>query len=122
MVTGSVDVPDVLIDSGATCNQCGTADLGIAKAERDLIRVSQACKKTFCLRWYGTSADPGTFTADIMLAGMDKGSKADSVVVKGNSRTLLGRSLLLIGPLQENSVGGGRLECGIREKYIQALL
>ena len=50
---------------------------------------------------------------DVMLAGMDKGSKADFVVVKGNGRTLLGRktaevqSLLHIG--LSNSVGGGRL-------------
>lgn len=58
----------------------------------------------------------GTFTADVMLAGMENASKADFVVIKGDGRTLLGREtaealrLLRIGPFQVNSANGGRLD------------
>ena len=54
---------------------------------------------------------------------MENGSKADFVLGKGDGRTLLGRetaevlSLLRIGPLLANSVGGGQLDGDIREKY-----
>lgn len=35
LVIGGVDVPNVLIDSGASCY--GTADLGMTKAEEDQV-------------------------------------------------------------------------------------
>ena len=123
LVIGGVDVPDVLIDSGATCNVMGQQTWELLKQQGIKCESRKSARELFA--YGGTEPLPtlGTFTADVTWAGMENGSKADFVVVKGDGRTLLGRetaevlSLLRIGPLQANSVGGGQLDGDIREKY-----
>ena len=123
LVIGGVDVPDVLIDSGATCNVMGQQTWEFLKLKGIKCESRKSARELFA--YGGTEPLPtlGTFTADVTWAGMENGSKADFVVVKGDGRTLLGRetaevlSLLRIGPLQANSVGGGQLDGDIREKY-----
>ena len=122
LVIGGVDA-DVLIDSGATCNVMGQQTWELLKQKGIKCESCKSARELFA--YGGTEPLPtlGTFTADVTWAGMENGSKADFVVVKGDSRTLLDRetaevlSLLRIGPLQANSVGGGQLDGDIREKY-----
>lgn len=123
LVVGGVDVPDVLIDSGATCNVMGQQTWELLKLKGIKCESRKAAKELFA---YG-STEPlptlGTFTADVMLAGSNVCCRADFVVVKGNGRTLLGRetaevlSLLRVGPSQANSVTSGQLESDIQERY-----
>lgn len=123
LVVGGVDVPDVLIDSGATCNVMGQQTWDLLKLKGIKCESRKSAKVLFA---YG-SKEPlstlGTFTADVMMADNNAGCTADFVVVKGDGRTLLGRgtaealSLLHIGPFQANNVVSGQLESDIREKY-----
>jgi len=118
-----MDVPDVLIDSGATCNVMGQQTWELLKLKGIKCESRKAAKELFA---YG-STEPlpslETFTADVMLAGSNVCCRADFVVVKGNGRTLLGRetaevlSLLRVGPSQANSVTSGQLESDIQERY-----
>ena len=123
LVIGGVDVPDVLIDSGATCNVMGQQTWELLKQKGIKCESRKSARELFA--YGGTEPLPtlGTFTADVTRAGMENGSKADFVVVKGDGRTLLGRetaevlSLLRIGPLQANCVASGQMNGDIREKY-----
>ena len=123
LVVGGVDVPDVLIDSGATCNVMGQQTWDLLKLKGIKCESRKAAKELFA---YGSTEllpTLGTFTADVMLAGSNVRCGADFVVVKGNGRTLLGRetaevlSLLRVGPSQANSVTSGQLESDIQERY-----
>ena len=95
LVIGGVEVPDVLIDSGATCNVIGQQTWDLLKLNGIECESRKSARVLFA---YG-SKEPlltlGTFTAYVMMAGKNAGSTADFVVVKGDSRTLL--SLLHIG-------------------------
>ncbi|KAL9974552.1 hypothetical protein ACROYT_G011601 [Oculina patagonica] len=128
LVVGGVNVPDVLIDSGATCNVMGQQTWDLLKLKEIKCESRKAAKELFAYR--GTEPLPtlGSFTADVMLAGSNVRCRTDFVVVKGNGRTLLGRetaellSLLRVGPSQANSVTSGQLESDIRERYKDLLL
>ena len=123
LVIGGVDVPDVLIDSGASCNVMGQQTWELLKQKGINCESRKSAKELFA--YGGTEPLPtlGTFTADVTLAGFENGSNADFVVVEGDGRTLLGRetaealNLLRIGPFQTNSVDGGRSDGDVREKY-----
>ena len=123
LVIGGVDVPDVLIDSGASCNVMGQQTWELLKQKGINCESRKSAKELFA--YGGTEPLPtlGTFTADVTLAGFENGSNADFVVVEGDGRTLLGRetaevlNLLRIGPFQTKSVDGGRSDGDVREKY-----
>lgn len=123
LIIGGVDVPDVLIDSGASCNVMGQQTWELLKQKGINCESRKSAKELFA--YGGTEPLPtlGTFTADVTLAGFENGSNADFVVVEGDGRTLLGRetaealNLLRIGPFQTNSVDGGRSDGDVREKY-----
>ena len=91
LVIGGVDVPDVLIDLGASCNVMGQQTWGLLKQKGIKCESRKSVKELFA---YG-SIEPllslGTFTAEVMQAGFKDGSKADFVVVEGDGHTLLGR-------------------------------
>lgn len=90
LVVGGVDVFDVLIDSGATCNVMGQQTWDMLKMKG--IKHG-SCKSARELFAYGdTEPLPtlGTFTADVMLTGNHSGCRVDFVVVKGDGRMLLG--------------------------------
>ena len=123
LVIGGVNVPDVLIDSGASCNVMGQQTWELLKQKGINCESRKSAKELFA--YGGTEPLPtlGTFTADVTLAGFGNGSNADFVVIEGDGRTLLGRetaealNLLRIGPFQTNSVDGGRSDGDVREKY-----
>ena len=123
LTVGGVAVPDVLIDSGATCNVMGQQTWETLKQKGIKCESRKSARELFA--YGGTEPLPtlGTFTADVMLNGNSNGCRADVVVVKGDGRTLLGRetaevlNLLHIGPFQANNVDNGGLESCIREKY-----
>ena len=116
-------VPEVLIDSGATCNVMGQQTWETLKLKGIKCEPCKSARELFAY----SSTEPlptlGTFTADVMLNGNSNGCRADFVVVKGDGCTLLGRetvevlNLLHTGPFQANNVGSGGLESCIREKY-----
>ncbi|KAL9966531.1 hypothetical protein ACROYT_G024619 [Oculina patagonica] len=91
LVVGGVDVLDVLIDSGATCNVMGQQTWDLLKPKGIKCESRKAAKELFA--YVGTEPLPtlGSFTADVMLAGSNVRCRTDFVVVKGNGRTLLGR-------------------------------
>ena len=127
LVIGGVNVPDVLIDSGASCNVMGQQTWELLKQKGINCESRKSAKELFA--YGGTEPLPtlGTFTADVTLAGFGNGSNADFVVIEGDGRTLLGRetaealNLLRIGPFQTNSVDGGRSDGDVREKYSTCL-
>ena len=116
-------MPDVLIDSRATCNVMAQQTWGLLKLKGIKCKSRKAAKELFA---YG-GTEPllilGTFTADVMLAGINVRCRADFVEVKGNGRTLLGRetaeilSRLRVGPSQANNVTSRQLESDIRDRH-----
>ena len=124
LVVGGVELPDVLIDSGATCNLIGQQTWNMLKKEGIKCESRKTARELYP---YG-STEPlptlGTFTAYVVLADNNNtGCTADFVVIEGVGRTLLGRetaevlNLLFNGPLQANNVTSGQLESDIRAKY-----
>ena len=110
VVVGGVELPDVLIDSGATCNLIGQQTWNMLKKKGIKCESRKTARELYA---YG-STEPlptlGTFTADVVLADNNSTTcTADFVVIEGEGRTLLGReaaevlNLLLIGPLQANN-------------------
>ena len=91
LVIGGVDVPDVLIDLGASCNVMGQQTWGLLKQKGIKRQSRKSVKDLFA---YG-SIEPllslGTFTAGRHASWVKDGSKADFVVVEGDGHTLLGR-------------------------------
>ena len=125
LVVGGVELPDVLIDSGATCNLIGQQTWNMLKKKGIKCESRKTARELYA---YG-STEPlptlGKFTADVVLAdnNSNTGCTADFVVIEGEGRTLLDRetaevlNLLFIGPLQANNVTSGQLESDIRAKY-----
>ena len=122
LVVGGVHLGEVLIDSGATCNVLSEPTWNFLKQRG--IRCESRQSATTLYAYGGKEPLPtlGTSTTDVMLAGDETGCRADFVVVKGDSCTLLGRGtamdldILCIGPVQANSVSGG-LDGDIRGRY-----
>ena len=122
LVVGGVHLGEVLIDSGATCNVLSEPTWNFLKQRG--IRCESRKSATTLYPYGGKEPLPtlGTFTADVMLAGDETGCRADFVVVKGDSRTLLGRGtamvldILRVGPAEANSVSRG-LDGDIRRRY-----
>ena len=122
LIIGGVDLADVLIDSGATCNVVSQQTWDLLKQRGIRCESRKSAKALFA--YGGTEPLPtlGTFTADVMLSGSSNGCTADFVVVKGNGRTLLGRGtaeklgVLHIGPFHANNLSG-RAECDVCERY-----
>ena len=77
-------MPDILIDSEATCNVMSQQTWDLLKLKGIKCESRKAAKELFA---YG-STEPlptlGTFTTDVMLAGSNVRCGADFVVVKGN--------------------------------------
>ena len=126
LIIGAVDVPDVVVDSGASCNVRGQRTWELPRQKRIKCEPCKSSKELFAYGACG-SVQPlptlGTFTADVKQAGFKDGSKADFVVVEGDGRMLLGcetakaLSLLCVGPFQATSVGGERPDGDVREKF-----
>ena len=124
LVVGGLELPDVLIDSGATCNFSGQQTWNMLKKKGIKCESRKTARELYA---YGSTEllpTLGTFTADVVLAdNSNTGCTAYFVVIEGEGRTLLGRetaevlNLLFIGPLQANNVTSGQLESDIRAKY-----
>ena len=107
---GGVELPDVLIDSEATCNLVGRHTWEWLKSQGIQCESRKAPKALFA---YG-SKEPlptlGTFTADVLVPDNNSRCRTDFVVIDGEGRTLLCRktseelNLLHIGPVQINSI------------------
>ena len=120
---GGVELPDVLIDSEATCNLVGRHTWEWLKSQGIQCESRKAPKALFA---YG-SKEPlptlGTFTADVLVPDNNSRCRTDFVVIDGEGRTLLCRktaeelSLLHIGPVEINSIIGERTEPDIRKEY-----
>lgn len=84
LVIGGVDVPDILNDSGATCNVMGQQTWELSKPKGIKCESRKSARELFA--YGGTESLPtlGTFTADVMLAGIENAGKANFVVIKGN--------------------------------------
>ncbi|PFX12923.1 Uncharacterized protein K02A2.6 [Stylophora pistillata] len=125
LIIGGVYVPDVLIDSGASCNVMGQRTWELLKQKGIKCESRKSAKEIFAYGGVEPLSTLGTFTADVTHAGCEfkDGSKAEFIVVEGDGRTLLGRetaevlNLLRVGPFQANSVDGGRPDGSIRGKY-----
>lgn len=121
---GGVILPNVLIDSGATCNLLGKETWEWLKNQRILCQTRKEAKVLFA---YGnTTPLPtlGTFTADVTSGDTNVTCEADFVVMDGDGRTLLCRDtaeklhLLRIGPIHTvNSVGVEAMGQDIKDKY-----
>ena len=111
LIVGGVEVPDVLIDSGATCNLMGRGTWEWLK-KHGVKCESQ--KQEQVLFAYG-SKEPlptmGTFTTEIESLDSNVRISADFVVIKGEGRTLLCKetaeklNLLRVGPMYVNGIG-----------------
>ena len=105
---GGVDVPDVLIDVGASCNVMGQQTWELLKQKGIKCESPKSAKELFAYGGIEPLLTLGTFTADVMQAGFKNGSQADFGVVEGNGHTLLGHetarvlNLLCVGPFQAN--------------------
>ena len=124
LIVGGVELPDVLIDSGATCNLIGQQTWNKLKKKG----IKCESRKTARELYADGSTEPlptlGTCIADVVLSDNNNtGCTADFVVIEGEGRTLIGRetaevlNLLFIVPLQANNVTSGQLESDIRAKY-----
>ncbi|XP_070548112.1 uncharacterized protein [Ptychodera flava] len=101
---GGVEVQDILIDSGATCNLMGQHTWEYLKRKR----VQCTSRKTARVLFAYGNTEPlptlGTFTDDIMLPDKFR-CRADFVVIKSTGKTLLCRetaerfNLLRVGPI-----------------------
>ena len=78
LLIGGVEVPDILIDSGATCNVMGQQTWELLLKQKGIKCESRKSAREL-FAYGGTEPLPtlGTFTADVMLAGMENASKAD---------------------------------------------
>ena len=90
LVVRGVELPDVLIDSGATCNLIGQQTWNMLKKKGIKCESRKTARELYT---YG-STEPlptlGTFTADVVLADNNNtGCTADFVVIEGEGRTLL---------------------------------
>ena len=120
---GEVELPDVLIDSGATCNLMGQQTWNWLKANGIQCESRRSAKVLFS---YGAT-EPlqtlGTFSAKVVSTRSCAACQADFVVVQGDGRTLLGQEtvetlgLLRVGPLQVNSVVCEHSGDDIRRRY-----
>ena len=116
LTVGGVAVPDVLIDSGATCNVMGQQTWETLKLKGIKCESRKSARELFAYGGMEPLSTLGTCTADVMLNGNSNRCRADFVVVKGDDRTLLGHetaeilNLLHIGPFQANNVDSGGLE------------
>ena len=123
LTVGGVDLADVLIDSGATCNLMGQQTWGWLKAKGIQCESRYSAKVLFA--YGGTEPLPtlGTFSATVVSPNSNASCQADFVVIEGDGRTLLGREtaemlrLLHVGPLQVNSVVSEHSEDDIRRMY-----
>ena len=122
LTVGGVDLADVLIDSGATCNLMGQQTWGWLKAKGDQCESRNSAKVLFA--YGGTEPLPtlGTFSATVISPTSNASCQADFVVIEGDGRTLLRLetaemlSLLHVGPLQVNSVVSEHSD-DIRRRY-----
>ena len=123
IVVGDVQLPNVLIDSGATCNLLGQGTWEWLKSQKVKCQTRKEAKTLFP---YGNT-EPlptlGTFTADITSVDTGATCKTDFVVINGDGRSLLCREtaekldLLRVGPTHiVNSVSA---EADIKEKYTE---
>ena len=121
VVVGGVHLPNVLIDSGATCNLLGQRTWEWLKSQKIQCQTRKEAKALFP---YGnTKPLPtlGTFTADIMSIDTGATCKTDFVVINGDGRSLLCREtaeklgLLRLGP--SHAVNIVNTEADIKEKY-----
>ena len=123
LTVGGVDLADVLIDSGATCNLMGQQTWCWLKAKGIQCESRNSAKVLFA--YGGTEPLPtlGTFSATVISPSSNTSCQADFVVIEGDGRTLLGRetaemlSLLHVSPLQVNSVVSEHSEDDIRRRY-----
>ena len=122
LTVGGVELAGVLIDPETTCNLMGQQTWGWLKAKGIQCESRNSAKVLFA--YGGTEPLPtlGTFSATVISPSSNASCQADSVVIEGDGRTLLGRetaemlSLLHVGPLQVNSVVSEHSE-DIRRKY-----
>ena len=121
VVVGGVRLPNVLIDSGATCNLFSQGTWEWLKSQKIQCQTQKEAKAVFP---YGnTKPLPtlGTFTTDIMSIDFDATCKTDFVVINGDGRSLLCREtaeklgLLRLGP--SHAVNIANTEADIKEKY-----
>ena len=73
----------------ATCNVVGQRTWELPKQKGIKCDFSKSARELFAYRCMEPLLSLGTFTTDVTLAGMTKGSKADFVMVKGNGRRLM---------------------------------
>ena len=121
---GGVHLPNILIDSGATCNLLGKETWEWLKSRNVQCNTRKEARILFA---YGnTKPLPtlGTFTADVMPTDTNVTCTADFVVMDGDGRTLLCRdtaeklNLLRIGPSHVvNSVGAETTGQDIKDRY-----
>ena len=124
LVVGGVHLPNILIDSGATCNLLGKETWEWLKSQKVQCNTRKEARILFA---YGnTKPLPtlGTFTADVMSTDTNVTCTADFVVMDGDGRTLLCRdtaeklNLLRIGPSHVvNSVGAEITGQDIKDRY-----
>ena len=117
-------MPNILIDSGATCNLLGKETWEWLKSRKVQCNTRKEARILFA---YGnTKPLPtlGTFTADVMSTDTNVTCTADFVVMDGDGRTLLCRdtaekfNLLRIGPSHVvNSVGAETTGQDIKDRY-----
>ena len=116
VVVGGVHLPNVLIDSGATCNLFSQGTWEWLKSQKIQCQTQKEAKAVFP---YGnTKPLPtlGTFTADIMSIDTDATCKTDFVVINGDGRSLLCRETAeKLGP--SHAVNIANTEADIKEKY-----
>jgi len=121
VVVGAVHLPNVLIDSGATCNLLGQGPWEWLKSQKIQCQTRKEAKALFS---YGnTKPLPtlGTFTADMMSFDIGATCKTDFVVLNGDGRSLICREtaeklgLLRLGP--SHTVNVVNTEADINEKY-----
>ena len=82
VVVGGVHLPNVLIDSGATCNLLGQGPWEWLKSQKIQCQTRKEAKALFC---YGNTKPLPTLvtcTADIMSIDTDATCKTDCVVSK----------------------------------------
>ena len=113
VVVGGVHLPNVLIDSGATCNLLGQGTWEWLKSQKIQCQTRKEAKALFP---YGnTKPLPtlGTFSTDIMSTDTGETCKTDFVVINGDGRCLLCRETAE-KPVVNTIVN---TEADIKEKY-----
>ena len=96
LVVGGVEVPDVVIHTGAKCNAMGQQTWEMLKLNGVKCELRKSARDVFAYGGTKLLQPLGTFTEDVMLVEGNTHSRADYMVVKGSGRKH-------VGPSQENS-------------------